>query len=63
MATIKERKPGINHPIRCKKCGHRVGFVKIKPRLKWRTIKYAIVLALGLEIVANIIVYLLFERL
>ena len=55
------KKSGINQPIHCKKCGHRVGYVKIKPRLKWRTLKYALALAFALEIVANTVIYLVFE--
>ena len=58
---MSEKKSGINQPIKCRKCGHTVGFVKIKPRLKWRTIKYALALALVLEIIANTFIYLVFE--
>jgi len=32
MSTIK--KTGINKPIICKKCGHRVGFLRLKPALQ-----------------------------
>lgn len=55
------KKSGINHPIKCKNCNHTVGFVTIKSRLKWRTIKWAIAITLTLEIISNIIVYLLFQ--
>ena len=58
---VKKEKPGINKAIKCKRCNHTVGFVTVKPRLKWRTIRYMIVVALVLEIVANIFVYILFE--
>ena len=54
-------KSGINRPIKCRKCGHRVGYIRIKSKLKWRTIRYAIGLAFLFELLANIIVYLLFQ--
>jgi DNA-directed RNA polymerase subunit RPC12/RpoP len=34
LFMAKMLKPGINTPIICKKCGHRVGFLKIKPEFK-----------------------------
>ena len=62
MAT-KKLKPGINPPIICKKCGHRVGTVRLKSKIRWRYIRYAIGLGLLFEIIANAIVYLIFKKL
>ena len=54
-------KSGINTPLVCKKCGHRLGFIKLKTKVKWQTVKWAIGLGLLFEIIANIVVFLLFR--
>lgn len=57
---MKTRKTGINKPIICKNCGHRVGVLRMKRKLKWRTIWWGIGIAFTFELVANTIVYLIF---
>ena len=57
----KKQKSGINQPIICKRCKKKVGYVRIKSRLRWRTIRWAIGIAFTFELIANIVVYLLFE--
>lgn len=52
---------GIGKPIICRKCGHKLGFIRLRPKIKWRTIRWAIGLGLLFEIVANIVVYLIFN--
>lgn len=54
-------KSGINKPLVCRKCGHKVGIVRLKSKVKWQTVKWAIGLGLILEIVANIVVYIIFK--
>lgn len=58
---MKKRKPGINEDIVCRKCGHKVGRVTLKRKLQWRQIRWMIGLALTFEILANIVVYIMFE--
>lgn len=58
---MKKLKSGINQAIICKNCGKRVGVVRIKQKAKWRTIRWAIGLGLAFEIVANVVVYLIFK--
>ena len=52
---IKKNKSGINKAIICKKCGHRVGFVRIKSRFKLKMMFYIFVLAVITQLVADII--------
>lgn len=59
MIPIKG-KAGINRPIICKKCGHRVGYVKIKTRFKVKMLAWIVVFALVLEIVAEFVGRLVF---
>ena len=47
--------------IICKKCGHKVGVIRLKRNIKWRTIRWAIGLAFVFEFVSNLIVYLIFR--
>lgn len=54
-------KPGINSPLICGKCGHRVGYVKLKKKVRWNTIKWAIGLGLAFEFISNLVVYLIFR--
>lgn len=58
---MKKLKSGINRPLICSRCGKRVGVVTVKQKAKWRTIRWAIGLGLAFEIVANIVVYILFR--
>ena len=58
---MKSLKSGINKPIICRKCGHKVGTVRIKQRMKWKMFWYAMGVALVLEFIANLIVYLIFR--
>lgn len=48
-------------PIICSNCGKRVGWVKLKASLKWRQIWWALGIALAFELIANIVVYLMFR--
>jgi hypothetical protein len=34
MSDVKKNIIGIHRPIICKKCGHRVGYLKVKPELQ-----------------------------
>jgi hypothetical protein len=52
-------KSGLNLPLKCKKCGHVVGNVRIKPRLRWKMIGTALGLAFLFEVLANIMIYLI----
>ncbi len=55
-------KSGINKAIVCKNCGKKVGFVRMKSKLKWRTIRWALTIAFIFEFVANAIIYIIFEK-
>ena len=48
-------KPGINRPIICKGCKRRVGYVKIKTRLKVKMWAWIFVLALVTQIISEIL--------
>ena len=56
-----KRKSGINHPLVCKKCGHKVGHFRIKRKIKWKTIRWAIGLSFIFEFITNAIVYFIFN--
>lgn len=57
----KRIKPGINAPLICKKCGHKMGYVRLKSRFKWKVFWQAALVALVLEFVANLAVYFIFR--
>lgn len=63
MQSHKKLKPGINTPLVCKKCGHKMGHIRLRSKIKWRTIRWAIGLGLVFEIIANVLVYLIFKGL
>ena len=52
---MKKDKPGINRALRCKKCGHKVGYVKLKTRFRVRMLFWIFILALITQILAEII--------
>ena len=56
----KKDKPGINRAIICKKCGHRVGHVKIKQRFKWNVFLWIFVIALVTQTISEVVGRLLF---
>lgn len=59
----KQLKSGINQPIICSKCGHKVGYVRLKPALykmlenknKAETWTYIFAIALATQIISQII--------
>ena len=51
---------GIHKAIVCKKCGHKLGYLRIKRNIKWKTIRWAIGLAFVFEFISNLIVFLIF---
>lgn len=53
------RQAGISKPIICKKCGHKVGYVKPKIRFRIKFIIYISVLAFILQLTTQIITDLL----
>lgn len=54
-------KPGINTDIICKRCGHKVGRIRLRQRIKWKMVWQALGLALVFEFLANLAVYLIFR--
>lgn len=54
-------KSGINTAIICSRCGKKVGTVTLKSKVKWRTIRWAVGLGLLFEIIANVVVYMIFQ--
>lgn len=57
----KVLKSGISKALVCRKCGHRVGFVKLKQKANWQVIKWAIGLGLLFEFISNLIIYFIFK--
>ena len=51
----KKNKSGINKPIVCRKCGHRVGYVTIKPRFKFKMILWIFIGALVTQLISEVI--------
>ena len=57
-------KPGINRPIICKKCGHKIGYVKLKPELlelmkkgkRKETWFYIFLIALATQFISDVII-------
>lgn len=54
-------KSGISKAIICSRCGKQVGTIRLKTKMKWRTVRWAIGLGLLFEIVANIVVAIIFN--
>jgi len=48
-------------PIICKKCGHKVGWVRPKLRFSIKIIFWATIIAIGIEIIAQIAADLLLK--
>lgn len=48
-------------PLRCKKCNYLIGQVRVKPVFRRKLVWYALWIALGLELIANSVVYLLMK--
>ena len=57
---MKKDKPGINRPLRCRKCGHRVGYVKLKRRFRVRMLFWIFILALITQLISEIVGRLVF---
>lgn len=53
------QKTGINKPIICKKCGHKVGYVKPKIRFRLKYIFYISVLAFLIQFITQLMTDLL----
>jgi DNA-directed RNA polymerase subunit RPC12/RpoP len=51
----KNKKAGISRPIRCRKCGHKVGYVKIKRRFKVQFIFWLLLISIGAQFAGQII--------
>ena len=49
------KKSGINSPIVCRKCGHKIGYVKLKPKFNQKIILWGAIFAIATEIIAQII--------
>ena len=58
---MKKQKSGIHKALVCKKCGHRMGYLRVTPRLKWKMVWYAVGVGLVFELIANTLVFLLFR--
>lgn len=49
------KKSGINQPLICKRCGKKIGTIKIKPRLYWKIIFWALIIALLLQFITEVL--------
>ena len=49
------KKPGINTPLICRKCGHKLGMLRIKSNIKWKLLWQILALGFGLDFLANIL--------
>ena len=66
----KKLKSGINKPLICKKCGHRMGYLKLKPAMKElfnqknrkETILMIFVIALVTQFISQIIIDLIIKQ-
>ena len=56
------KQAGAGRPIICKRCGKKVGYVRIKWRFKAKIILYAALFAFILEFVVNALMILIFNR-
>ena len=56
-----KKKAGINTDLKCQKCGHRVGRVRVNWRFKWRVFWQAMAIAFILELGANVVMYFIFK--
>lgn len=55
MIGPKLKKAGINRPIICSKCRHKIGYLKIKTRLRMKVWAWIFVLATITQIISEII--------
>lgn len=53
------KKSGIHKPIICRKCGHKVGFVKPKIRFRIKFIVYVAIVAFLLQFITQLMTDLL----
>ena len=56
----KKDKPGVNRALRCRKCGHKVGYVKMKRRFRVRVFFWIFIIALVTQILAEVVGRLVF---
>jgi hypothetical protein len=54
-----DKQAGIHRPIICRKCGHRVGYIKSKIRFRIKFIIYIVLLAFILQFVTQLMTDLL----
>ena len=52
---MKKDKPGINRALRCRKCGHKVGYVRMKRRFKANVLFWFFVIALVTQIISEVV--------
>ena len=50
-----KNKSGINKALICRKCGHKVGYVTIKPRFKFKMIMWLFIGALITQLISEVI--------
>ena len=55
MSVAKRDKAGINRAIICKRCGKRVGFIRMKRRFKANVLFWFFVIALVTQIVSEVV--------
>ena len=55
MIQKKKDKPGINRALKCRKCGHKVGYVRLKTRFRVKVWLWIFVLALITQILSEIV--------
>lgn len=58
---IKKLKPGINTPLICKRCGHKMGTIRLRQRVKWKMIWWGLGIGFIFEFITNLLVYLIFK--
>ena len=52
---MKKDKPGINRALKCRKCGHKVGYVRIKRRFRMNVLFWFFVIALITQVLSEIV--------
>ena len=54
-------KSGINSPLICRKCGHKLGMLRIKPNIKWKLLWQVLALGFALDFLANILASFIYK--
>ena len=52
---MKKIRPGINRSIICKRCGHKIGVIRLRWRFKFKMIALGLLIAFVLQIPAQIV--------